>query len=233
MKTIGLIGGMSWKSSLEYYRIINELVSKKLGGWHSARIIIYSVDFADIDIEHKTEEWEKSDKVLFDAAEALEKAGADCVIIGANTAHILADEIQKRIKIPVLHIADATAERIKAKEINAVGLLGTRLTMQGDFYRGRLENKHKIRVIAPEDEDMETVHNEINNIILGKESPRAKQQIIAVINKLVKKGAEAVILGCTELPLIVQQSDVEVPLFDTLRIHAGAAVDYAIMSSNS
>lgn len=219
MKTIGLIGGMSWKSSLEYYKLINELINKKLGGWHSAKIIIYSIDFDEIDLEHKTKNWKKSDKILFDAARSLEKAGADYIIIGANTAHILADKIQEKIKIPILHIVDATAEKIKSKKINVVALLGTKLTMQDEFYKGRLGKKYNITVLVPEKEDQEKVNREINNIILGKKNKRAKKEIISIINKLTKKGAKGIILGCTELPLIIQQSDVKVLLFDTMKIH--------------
>ena len=228
MKTIGLIGGMSWKSSLKYYQFINELINKKLGGWHSAKIIMYSVDFDEIDLEHQTKEWKKSDEILFNAAKILEKSGADCIIIGANTAHIFADKIQEKIKIPVLHIIDATAEQIKANKIDVVGLLGTKLTMQDDFYKGRLENKHNLKVIVPDEKDREIVHSEINNIILGKTSPYAKQRIKTIINKLVKNGAKGIILGCTELPLIIQQSDVKVLLFDTIKIHIEKAVAYSL-----
>jgi len=228
MKTIGLIGGMSWKSSLEYYRIINELTNKKLGGWHSAKILMYSVDFEEIDIEHHTKEWAKSDKILFDAAKVLEKGGADFIIIGANTAHVLADDIQEKIKIPILHIADATAEKIKNKKFNKVGLLGTKYTMQENFYKGRLEKMHNLKIIVPEEKEREIVHAEINNVILGKRNPHAKQQLIDVIHNLVKNGAEAIILGCTELPLLVQQRDVNIPLFNTLEIHAEKAVEYAL-----
>ena len=228
MKTIGLIGGMSWKSSLEYYKLMNELIHDKLGGWHSAKIIIYSVDFDEIDLEHQTKEWKKSDEILFNAAKTLEKAGVDCIIIGSNTAHILADKIQEKIKIPVLHIADATAEQIKANKVNVVELLGTKFTMQDDFYKGRLKNKHNIKVIVPDEKDREIVHSEINNIILDKTSPDAKQRIKTIINKLVKNGAKGIILGCTELPLIIQQSDVKVLLFDTVKIHAEKAVAYSL-----
>jgi len=228
MKTIGLIGGMSWKSSLDYYRMMNEVIHDKLGGWHSAKIIMYSVDFSEIDLEHHTKDWEKSDNILIDAAKKLEKAGADFIIIGANTAHTLADKIQENVKIPILHIADATAEKIKSAKIRTVGLLGTKYTMTQDFYKGRLEKKHKLKVIIPTEEEREIVHKEINNIILGKSSPDAKEQYVRIINNLVKNGAEAVILGCTEIPLIVEQKDVKVLLFDTARIHAESAVEYSL-----
>jgi len=228
MKTIGLIGGMSWKSSLDYYRIINESVHEKLGGWHSAKIIMYSVDFNEIDLEHRTKEWIKSDKILIDAARTLEYAGADFIIIGANTAHTLADEIQKNIKIPILHIADATAEKIKEKQINTIGLLGTKHTMNQEFYKGRLEKKYGLKVIVPDEAEKEIIHKEINNVILGISSPDARKKYVNIINNLVKKGAEGIILGCTEIPLIVEQKDVKVQLFDTARIHAESAVEYSL-----
>ncbi|PIN75521.1 aspartate racemase [Candidatus Woesearchaeota archaeon CG10_big_fil_rev_8_21_14_0_10_37_12] len=227
MKTIGLIGGMSWHSTIDYYKIINELISKKLGGWHSAKIILYSVDFEEIDLEHMTDHAEKSDQILFTAAQSLEKAGADFILIGANTAHVLADQIQKQVTIPILHIADATAEHIKTKNITKVGLLGTAYTMQQDFYKKRLENKG-LTVLVPELKDQETINNEINNVCMGKANPEAKQLLINIINTLEQQGVEGIILGCTELPLIVNQKDVEIPLFNTTRIHAEAAVKKAL-----
>ena len=228
MKTIGIIGGMSWKSSLDYYRMINETIHDKLGGWNSAKIIMYSVNFNEIDLEHRTKDWAKSDRILIDAAKALECAGADFIIIGANTAHVLAETIQENIKIPVLHIADATAEKIKAAKITTVGLLGTKHTMTQDFYKGRLEMMHGLNVIVPTQEEREIVHNEINNVILGRASPDAKKQYIRIIDGLVKQGAKAVILGCTEIPLIIGQKDVNVLLFDTARIHAESAAEYSL-----
>jgi len=228
MKTIGLLGGMSWKSSLEYYRVINETIQNKLGGWHSAKILMYSVDFDEIDLEHHTKDWINSDKILIDAAKTLEKGGADFIIICANTAHILAGEIQKNVKIPILHIADATADKIKAEKIKKVGLLGTKFTMNEDFYKGRLEKKHGLKVIVPTEKEKEIVHTGINNVIQGKTNPKMKEQFIEIINNLVKNHAEAVILGCTEIPLIVSQKDVKVRLFDTAKIHAESAAEYSI-----
>ena len=228
MKTIGIIGGMSWKSSLDYYRMINEIVKDKLGGWNSAKIIMYSVNFAEIDLEHRGKNWERSDNMLIDAAKKLEQAGADFIIIGANTAHTLYDKIQANIQIPIIHIADATAEKIRAKNIKIVGLLGTKHTMNQDFYKGRLENKYGIKVIVPNEEEKEIVHKEINNIILGNLGSDAKKQYVEIINNLAKNGAEAVILGCTEIPLIISQEDVRVLLFDTAKIHAETAVEYAL-----
>ena len=228
MKTIGLMGGMSWRSSLEYYKILNELVQEKLGGWNSAKIIMNSLNFDEIDLEHQTKEWKKSDKILFDAAKNLEKAGADFILLCANTAHTLFDEIQERVKIPIIHIADATAEKIRSSKIKKVGLLGTKHTMQEDFYKGRLEKKHNLEVLIPSKEKMETVASEVNNLCLGKENPEAKQQLLDVIEELEKQGAEGIILGCTEIPLLIKQSDVKIPLFDTTMIHAEIAIEQAL-----
>ncbi|MFH1423531.1 MAG: aspartate/glutamate racemase family protein [Candidatus Nealsonbacteria bacterium] len=228
MKTIGLIGGMSWRSSQEYYRIINEVIQNKLGGWHSAKILMYSVDFNEIDLEHHTKDWKKSENILIDAAKSVEKGGADFIVICANTAHVLADTIQKSVKIPVLHIADATAERIKSEKIINVGLLGTRITTEEGFYKKRLEIKYGLNVIIPQEKEREIVGKEINNLCLGKTTPQSKQRLIKIINNLVKNGAEAVILGCTELSLVLRQKDVKIPLFDTTRIHAETAAEHSL-----
>jgi aspartate racemase len=228
MKVIGLIGGMSWKSSLEYYKIINELISARLGGWHSAKLIMYSVDFDEIDIEHNNEDWKKTDRILIESAKKLEKAGADCVIICANTMHKLADDIQSNIKVPLIHIADATAERIEKKKIKNIGLLGTKFTMREDFYKGRLSRKYKLNVLVPEEDEIDIVNNEINNFILGKFNSAGKKKMLNVIDGLIKRGAEGIILGCTELPLIITEKDTKVPLFDTLRIHAEKAVEFSL-----
>lgn len=213
---------------MEYYRIINEAIQSKLGGWHSAKILMYSVDFAEIDLEHHTQEWVKSDKVLIDAAKKIEEGGADFIVLCANTAHTMADKIQENVKIPILHIADVTADKIKSAKIKNVGLLGTKFTMQEDFYKGRLERKHGLKIIVPQEKERETVNKEINNICLGKTNPQTKQKLMAAINNLIKCGAEAIILGCTEIPLLIKQKDVSVPIFDTTEIHAKAAVDFAL-----
>jgi len=218
MKTIGLIGGMSWRSTIEYYRIINELIQNKLGGWHSAKILLYSIDFDEIE----------KDNTLIDAAKSLERGGADFILICANTSHNLYKIIQSSVKIPILHIADATAKKVKAAKIKTVGLLGTKRTMEEDFYKGRLERMHGLKVIVPQEKERELINKEINNLCLGKEDPQAKQQFIQIINNLVKNGAEGIILGCTEIPLLIQQKDVKIPLFDTTKIHAESAVEYAL-----
>jgi len=229
MKTIGLIGGMSWESSLEYYRIINEQVKEKLGGLHSAKSLMYSVDFEEIERLQHQGNWKEATKLMIDAAKRLEKGGADFVIICTNTMHKMADAVQDSIKIPLLHIADATAERIKAKGLKKIGLLGTRFTMEEDFYKGRLIKKYGLNVIIPDEKDRQTVHDMIyHELCLGKVNQSSKDRFIKIINKLVDDGAEAVILGCTEIPLLVRQKDVKILLFDATRIHAESAVEYAL-----
>ena len=229
MKKIGLIGGMSWESSLEYYRIINETVKQKLGGLHSAECIMYSVDFDEIEKLQHQGKWQDLTKIMIDCAQRLEKAGANLIIICTNTMHKMAKEVESSINIPLLHIADATAEKIKGKGFKKVGLLGTKFTMEEDFYKGRLIDKHAIEVIIPNSEEMQIIHDIIfNELCLGEIKETSKEQYKKIIINLAGKGAEGVILGCTEIPLLIKQEDVEVPLFDTTRIHAEFAVDYAI-----
>lgn len=229
MKTIGLIGGMSWESSLEYYRIINETVKEKLGGLHSARSIMYSVDFEEIEeLQHKAK-WDEATELMIDAAQRIEKGGADFVIICTNTMHKMADEVQKSIKVPFLHIADATAEKIKEQGLKRVGLLGTRFTMEEDFYKGRLGEKHGIEVIIPDKGERLIVHDIIyKELCLGEIRDLSKEKFKKIIKNLTANGAEGIVLGCTEIPLLVKQEDCEVPLFDTTRIHARFAVEYAL-----
>lgn len=229
MKTIGLIGGMSWESSLEYYRIINEQVKEKLGGLHSAKSLMYSVDFDEIEkLQHKGN-WEEATKLMIDAAQRLEKGGADFVVICTNTMHKMANDVQNNIKIPLLHIADATAEKIKAQGLKRIGLLGTKFTMEEDFYKGRLINKYEFEVLIPHGKDRQVVHDVIyHELCLGNINQFSKDQFIRIISELVDSGAEAVILGCTEIPLLVKQEDVKVLLFDTTKIHAESAVEYSL-----
>ena len=229
MKKIGLIGGMSWESSLEYYRIINETVKQKLGGLHSAECVMYSVDFDEIEKLQHQGKWEELTQIMIDCAQRLEKAGANLIIICTNTIHKMAEEVESSITIPLLHIADATAEKIKEKGFKKVGLLGTKFTMEEDFYKGRLIDKHAIEVIIPNSEEMQIIHDIIfNELCLGEIKETSKEQYKKIIRNLAKKGAEGVILGCTEIPMLIKQEDVDVPLFDTTRIHAEFAVDYAI-----
>ena len=229
MKTIGMIGGMSWESSAEYYRIMNETVKEKLGGHHSCKCLMYSVDFDEIEkLQHKGE-WGKLTEIMVNTAQSIEKGGAEMLIICTNTMHLMFPDILQKINIPVLHIVDAVAEKIKTKGLKKVGLLGTRFTMEKDFYSGRLKEMHGIDVIIPNDEDMDLVHTIIfKELVLGKITDQSREAYKTIINKLVKEGAEGIILGCTEIPLLIKQKDADVPVFDTTQIHAEAAVKMAI-----
>ena len=229
MKTIGLIGGMSWESSIEYYRIINETVKERLGGLHSAESLMYSVDFAGIEVLQHQGRWNDAAKILVHAAKNLENGGADFIVLCTNTMHKLADDIQSNVKIPFLHIADATARLVKDSGIQNIGLLGTRFTMEEDFYKGRLSQKYGLNVIIPNDQGREIVHRVIyDELVVGRIVLSSKEQYLDIIGQMVRQGAEGVILGCTEIGLLVHQEDSQVPLFDTTRIHAEAAVEYAL-----
>jgi len=229
MKTIGLIGGMSWESSIEYYRIINETAKAKLGGLHSAKSMMYSVDFAEIEILQHQGKWAEAAQMLIDAARNLENGGADFIVLCTNTMHKVAEDIQATVKIPLLHIADATAQLVKDSGIQKIGLLGTRFTMEEEFYKGRLSQKYGLRVIVPNAQEREIVHRVIyDELVVGNIQEHSKEQYIGIIEQMVSQGAEGVILGCTEIGLLVHQEDSRVPLFDTTRIHAEAAVEYAL-----
>lgn len=229
MKTIGLIGGMSWESSLEYYRIINEGVKRKLGGFHSAECLMFSVDFAAIEVLQHKGDWDKLAWILSQAALRLEAGGANFLVLCTNTMHKVAPAIEAAVNIPLLHIADPTAERIKAGGFKKVGLLGTRFTMEEDFYRGRLEKKHGLEVLVPDEADRAMVHHVIYyELCDGRLQEESRKKFAGVIEKLAAAGAQGVILGCTEIGLLVKQKDSALPLFDTTIIHAEAAVDYAL-----
>ena len=229
MKTIGMIGGMSWESSIEYYRIVNQAVRNKLGGLHSAKSIMYSVEFAEIEELQHQNQWDKLAEIMVEAGRSLERGGADFVIICTNTMHKLYDEVQQSIKIPMLNIADATAEKIKTEGIDRIALLGTRFTMEEDFYKGRLVEKYGLEVMIPSPEQMETVHRVIyDELCAGIIEPDSKKRYAAIIQDMVAQGAGGVILGCTEIGLLVKPEDSPVTLFDTTEIHARAAVDYAL-----
>ena len=229
MKTIGLIGGMSWESSLEYYRIINETVKEKLGGFHSAKCLMYSVDFEEVEKLQRNGKWDEATALMIDAAQRVKKGGADFVVICTNTMHKMAEEVQNSINIPLLHLADVTAERIKAQGLKKVGLLGTKFTMEEDFYKGRLIKKHGLEVMIPDDEEREAIHNILyNELCMGEIKKISKDKFKKIIDNLVLKGAEGIILGCTEIPLLIEKEDYEIPLFDTTRIHAEEAVEYAL-----
>jgi aspartate racemase len=229
MKMIGMIGGMSWESSLEYYRIINQEVKIRLGGLHSARSLMVSVDFAEIEELQREGRWEQAAQAMIDAARSVEAGGADFLIICTNTMHKMAEAVQQSIGIPLLHIADATAQVIKEQGLQRVGLLGTRFTMEQDFYRGRLLEKHNLEVLIPESVDREIMHRVIyEELVLGRIEPASKAETLCIIDNLADAGAEGIILGCTEIGLLVSQADSRLPLFDTTHIHALAAVQLAL-----
>lgn len=228
MKTIGLIGGMSWESSLEYYRIINEEVKSRLGGTHSAKSIMLSVDFDEIERMQSAGEWDNLSTIMIEAAKNLELAGADCIVICTNTMHKFAEDVENAVRIPLIHIADATADAIKRENIQDIGLLGTRYTMEQEFYRGRLQS-HDLNVIIPDDTDRGVVHDIIyNELVLGKINDHSRNNYIEIIKKLGNEGAKGVILGCTEIGLLVKAKDTELKVFDTTYLHAVAAVEFAL-----
>ena len=229
MKTIGLIGGMSWESSLEYYRIVNETVKEKLGGLHSCKCLMYSVDFGVIEALQHQNKWDELTKLMIEAAQNLKHGGADFIVICTNTMHKMAPEIETATGLNVLHIADFTGAAISKDQIQKVGLLGTRFTMEGDFYKKRLKDNYDIEVIIPEDADRQIIHDIIyNELCLGIIKDDSRQKYINIINKLCANGAEGIILGCTEIPLLIKQSDVLIPVYDTTKIHAESAVDFAL-----
>ncbi len=228
MKVIGLIGGMSWESSVEYYRIINQEVKRRLGGLHSAKCLLYSVDFHEIERYQSEGAWGKAGEVLGDAARSLEMGGADFIVICTNTMHKVVNDIQSKITIPLLHIADATAAQIKEKGINSVGLLGTRYTMEQDFYKSRLE-MNGIKVIVPSEEEREIINKVIyEELCLGEIQQNSRDYYKKVIQGLIESGAKGIILGCTEIGLLVKPEDSDVPLFDTAYIHAFEAVNMSL-----
>ncbi len=232
MKKIGLIGGMSWESSLEYYRLINEGVRAKMGGLHSAEIVMVSIDFSPMEELQREGRWAEAGAWLCDCAHALERAGAGCVVLCTNTMHKAADSIQAGTNIPFLHIADATARQIRRQGLQRVGLLGTRFTMEEDFYVGRLVDHFGLDVLIPEMEEREMIHRVIyDELCLGIIKDDSRSAYRAAIQGLVDRGAQGIILGCTEIGLLVHPEDSPVPLFDTTRIHAEAAVEWALYDS--
>ena len=229
MKVIGLIGGMSWESTVEYYRLINESVKERLGGLHSAKCVLYSVDFAEVEELQRRGQWAEAAQLLVGAAQSVEKAGADFVLICTNTMHKLADAIQAGIGIPLLHIADATAAKVRQAGLQRVGLLGTRFTMEEDCYRARLTGQFGLEVIIPDTKGRETVHRIIyEELCLGTIRPKSRAQVAGIMSRLVEMGAKGIILGCTELGLLIRAEDSRVPLFDTTRLHALAAMEQAL-----
>lgn len=232
MKTIGLIGGLSWESSVEYYRIINETVKGRLGGLHSAECLMFSFDFAEIEALQAVEDWDSATHRMITVARQVERGGADCLVICSNTMHRMADDVQNAVDIPLIHIADATARAIKAQGMGRIGLLGTRFTMEQDFYKGRLVNRHELDVTTPDDDGRTIVHDIIyNELVVGEVKDESRIAYQAVIDNLVADGIQGVILGCTEIELLISKPEHSpVPTFPTTYLHAVAAVDWALES---
>ena len=229
MKTLGLIGGMSWESTVPYYQHINQTVKAQLGGLHSAKIILYSVDFADIEHLQATDQWDAAGAMLADVAQKLEHAGANALVLCTNTMHKVASAMSQAVSIPLLHITDPTAQAIKDAGLNKVGLLGTRFTMEQDFYRGRLQDQHGLTVLTPPPADRELVHQVIyQELCLGQVKDSSRQAYLRVIGDLQRQGAQAIILGCTEIAMLVQPQHCALPLFDTTALHAHSAALWAL-----
>lgn len=228
MKTIGLIGGLSWLSTIDYYRMLNEMINEKLGGVSSAKIILYSVNFEEIKQLTEQGRWDEIEKLMTTIAKNMQAAGADCLLLGANTMHKIADNIQQSIQIPLINIAEETAKEIKQQQLQTVALLGTKYTMQFDFYKNKLKAQG-IQTIIPAEEDIELINTAIySEMGKGIFLPATREKFLAIIEKLVGQGAEGVILGCTEIPILIKQSDCKVPLFDTTKIHSAAAIRFAL-----
>jgi aspartate racemase len=228
MRTLGLLGGMSWESTLPYYRIINERVRERLGGLHSAKLFLYSVDFAEVEALQMRGDWDAGGALLADAAESLQRAGAEAIVICTNTMHKIVAAIEQRVTLPILHIADATATRVIESGIHRVGLLGTRFTMEQDFYRGRLTDRG-LDVLVPDDAGRELVHRIIyDELCLGVIREESRVILRGVMQDLVARGAKGIILGCTEIGLLVGDGDTSVPTFDTTSIHAEYAADWSL-----
>ena len=229
MKTIGIIGGMSWESSLEYYRTINQITRERLGGLHSARSLMLSVDFAPIEALQSAGDWEGASREMVACARQLESGGADCVLIATNTMHLMYPAVQEAVNIPVLHIADAAAEKMQSRGMKKAGLLGTRFTMEMDFYSGRLQEKFGIETIIPNAQDRGIVNRVIyQELVLGQINSASRAEFLRIIADLQRQGAQGVILGCTEIPLLVKQEDTNMPLLDTTYLHAESAVKFAL-----
>ncbi len=229
LKTIGLIGGMSWESSLEYYRIINETAKLKLGGLHSAKCIMYSVDFEEIEVLQHQGKWDELANIMVNVAEKLKNDGADFIVICCNTMHKVASDIEDKVGLKVLHIAEATGKEIIQNGMKKVGLLGTKYIMEQDFYKKFLKEKFNIDVVIPDECERELVHDVIlNELCKGVIDASSKRKYVKIINNLTLKGAEGIILGCTELPLLIKPEDVNIPIFDTATIHAISAFEFAL-----
>jgi aspartate racemase len=229
MKVIGLIGGMSWNSTLEYYRIINESFTRRLGGLHSARLVLYNLDFDDIQRAQHEGHWDDLTGVLVDAGNAVKRAGADLLVICTNTMHKVTDDVEEKVGLPLLHIVDVTGDAIRERRLHRIGLLGTRFVMTEPFYQERLRDHFAIEVLVPGEDDIDTIHQIIyNELCDGKIKASSRRVCADIMSRLVDEGAEGIVLGCTELPLLVQPSDIHAPIFDTTRLHAEAAVNLAL-----
>ena len=229
MKVIGLVGGMSWESSAHYYRLVNEGVKARLGGLHSARCVLASVDFAEVEPLQRADRWDEAGTLLNEAALGLERAGAELLVLCANTMHKVADRMMEGVRAPLVHIADATAERVRSAGVRRIGLIGTRYTMEQDFYRRRLEERHGLEVIVPGAEDRAEVHRVIfEELVLGQIHERSRARYAAVCAALLREGAQGIVAGCTEIGMLLRPEDVAAPLFDTTEIHAQAAVERAL-----
>jgi aspartate racemase len=229
MKVIGLIGGMSWNSTLEYYRIINESFARRLGSLHSARLALYNLDFDEIQRAQHEDGWDDIATILVDAGNALKRAGADFLVICTNTMHNVADDVGREVGLPLLHIVDVIGDAVREREMRRVGLLGTRFLVKGRLYQDRLRDRFAVEVLAPGEEDIDTIHQIIyNELCAGKIEASSRRVCADVISRLVNKGAEGIVVGCTELPLLIGPSDVHAPVFDTTRLHAEAAVNLAL-----
>ncbi len=233
MRTIGMIGGMSWESSREYYRLVNEGVKGRLGGLHSADCLMYSLDFAEIEALQVSGQWDAAAQLMIAAAQRLEKGGADCIVICTNTMHRMAGDIAAAVDLPLIHIADATADAIKARELTRIGLLGTIFTMEQDFYRGRLEAQHGLEVRVPDAAARQAVNRIIyEELVLGVLKDESRAVYVDIIQQLAADGAQGVILGCTEIGLLIKPQDSPLPVFDTTTLHAQAAVAFALTDPN-
>jgi len=229
MKVIGLIGGMSWNSTLEYYRIINESFTSRLDGLHSARLVLYNLDFDEIQRDQHEGHWDEITRILVDAGNAVKRAGADFLVICTNTMHKIADGVEEKVGLPLLHIVDVTGDAIKERGLHRIGLLGTRFVMKEPFYQERLRGRFGIEVLVPGEDDTDTIHQIIySELCEGKIKASSRYVCADIMNRLVNEGAEGIVLGCTELPLLIHPSDIHAPIFDTTRLHAEAAVNLAL-----
>lgn len=229
MKVIGLIGGMSWNSTMEYYRIINESFARKLGGLHSARLVLYNLDFDEIQRAQHEDRWDYLASILIDAGNAVKRAGADFLLICTNTMHKIAEEVEGKVGLPLLHITDVIGEAVREQGMHRIGLLGTKFVMKESFYRGRLRGRFSVQVLVPEEDDIDTIHHIIyNELCEGKVSASSRRICGDIIGRLVDQGAQGIVLGCTELPLLIRPGDVNTSIFDTTRLHAEAAVNLSL-----